>query len=170
MISQTGRRQQWRLWLGLAVLGLCALVGMGLGAIAAPDFSGTVDVLPLNAQLGAQIYLRRCGTCHLALPPETMPAEAWQVLIQDTNHYGATLPPIPRPEMIPLWNYLRTYSRALGADAQIPFRVGRSPFFRILHPRVELPEPVTFGSCSQCHPKATLFNFRELTPEWQHSP
>jgi len=59
---------------------------MGLGAIAAPDFSGTVDVLPLNAQLGAQIYLRRCGTCHLALPPETMPAEAWQVLIQDTTH------------------------------------------------------------------------------------
>ncbi|MFN4066826.1 MAG: cytochrome C [Thermosynechococcus sp.] len=163
-------RQHWRWGVGVVLLMLCALVGSAWAAIATPDFSGTVDVLSLNAQLGAQIYLRRCSSCHLAVPPETLPTQAWQVLIQDTNHYGATLEPIPRLELGPLWNYLRTYSRPLPNDAQIPFRVGRSPFFRILHPRVEVPRPVTLDGCAQCHPKATLFNFRELSPQWQDSP
>ncbi|MDG2990004.1 cytochrome C [Candidatus Synechococcus calcipolaris G9] len=165
----TKGRSLWGTFLTLILL--CSGVGWGLaGLTASPNFSGTVDVLPINAQLGAELYLKHCGGCHIGVPPETLPTESWRILIQDTNHYGARLEPIPRIELTPVWNYLRTYSRELRPGEQTPFRVGRSRFFRILHPRVDLPDPINLGGCVSCHPQAAAYNFRQLTPEWQESP
>lgn len=99
-----------------------------------------------------------------------MPTATWRLLLLDANHYGATLQLPRQPELGFLWNYLQAFSRPLNENEETPYRVARSRYFKILHPRVEFPAPVTLNGCGSCHPGAAEFNFRRLTPEWQNSP
>lgn len=131
---------------------------------------GTVDLVPPLLQVNQQLYLQTCGSCHLAIPPQVLPSQTWQKIIQDSNHYGATLPPLLRTDLNRIWAYLRTYSRAVEEGTAIPYRVNRSRYFRILHPRVDFPQPVSLSSCVTCHPGAAQYNFRSLTPEWENAP
>lgn len=133
------------------------------------DAVGTVDVIPQRYQLGQQLYLENCASCHIAVPASVLPVETWQRLLQDTQHYGVQIKPLVDPPRLLIWNYLRTFSRSLNKDEETPYRVGDSRFFNALHPQVKLPRPVQLGSCATCHPGATEYNFRSLTPEWENS-
>lgn len=137
----------------------------------APGASGgTVDPVPRRYQLGQELYLQNCGTCHIALPPAVLPSETWRNLLQDQEHYGQKLPPLIGPDTLILWEYLRNFSRPPAAGEKVPYRVSESRYFKALHPRVKLPRNTKIASCVTCHPSAVQFNFRELTPEWANSP
>ncbi|WP_197047470.1 cytochrome C [Planktothrix serta] len=139
----------------------------------APTFNqiDNVDVVQPEYQLGYELYLNTCSTCHIPIPPQVFPTQTWQQIIQDEQHYGATLQPLDGPSLLLMWKYLQTYSRPIALkDEAIPYRFNRSRYFKALHPRVELPQPVTVNSCVSCHPGASEFNYRNLTPEWQNSP
>lgn len=131
---------------------------------------GTVDLVPPRFELGQQLYLETCATCHVGVPPAVLPNQTWIDLIQDTQHYGIQIPPIFDPGRLIIWQYLEQFSRPLREEEQTPYRIRNSRFFRILHPRVDFSEPVRLSSCVSCHPGAPDFNYRRLTPEWQDSP
>lgn len=150
------------------------VVQQGHGAIAqattTPDPAGLVDVVPDNLQLGQELYLENCATCHVGLPPATMPTESWQRILTDSTHYGATITPLAEPAIYVAWNYVSLYSRPLNEDEPIPYRLRSSRYFKALHPQVEFSEPVTVRSCITCHPAAEQFNYRRLTPAWGDAP
>jgi hypothetical protein len=131
---------------------------------------GTVDVIPDRFQLGKTVYLENCATCHVGIPPEVMPIQTWQQLLQDPQHYGAELKPLVNPGRLAVWNYMRAFSRPLATDEDVPYRLYQSYYFKALHPRVPLPARVGLSSCIACHPGADQYNFRRLTPEWQNAP
>jgi Dihaem cytochrome c len=155
----------WSVALGLG------LADFGLAQDAAPAASvGTVDVVPENFQLGQQIYIENCASCHVGLPPAIMPTQTWRSLIQETQHYGAIIPAILEPQRRIVWNYLTTYSRPINQGEEVPFRIRQSRFFKALHPKVKFEQPVTLNSCATCHPASLQFDFRSLSPEWTDAP
>lgn len=131
----------------------------------------SVDRVEPEYQLGLELYLNTCSTCHIPIPPQVFPTQTWQQIVQDEQHYGATLQPLEGPSLLLMWKYLQTYSRAISLkDEAIPYRFNRSRYFKALHPRVDFPEPVTVNHCVSCHPGASEFNYQQLTPEWKNSP
>ncbi len=140
-------------------------------AQATPAQSGTIDTVPNRYQLGRELYLENCATCHIALPPEVLPMETWRRLLQEPEqHYGKELERITGPSLLIMWDYLRTFSRPLGAKEPTPYRVSESRFFKALHPRVKFPQSVNPAGCVTCHPGVAQHNYRSLTPEWENSP
>jgi hypothetical protein len=121
---------------------------------------GTMDIVPPNLQAGQALYLENCATCHIALPPAVMPTQTWQVLIQDPQHYGATIEPLKDPGRRLLWNYLKFASRPTNGEEELPYRIGSARYFKALHPKVKLPSPLKLESCIQCHTAAPDFDFR----------
>lgn len=152
----------------LAMGWLLALATHAQGATPTSEV-GTVDVVPAQYQLGQEMYLENCSTCHLALPPAVLPTQTWKNLIEDTQHYGVQIKPLVDPPRILIWRYLAAFSRPQRKDEQIPYRLSSSRYFKALHPKVKLPNPIQVGSCVDCHPSARDFNFRRLTPEWENS-
>ncbi|NJL10136.1 MAG: cytochrome C [Calothrix sp. SM1_7_51] len=128
---------------------------------------GTVDVVPAQFQLGQQLYLENCSTCHIALPPAILPTQTWKNLLEDSQHYGTQLKPLVDPPRTLVWRYLSTFSRLKIEDEEIPYRIDKSRLFKALHPKVKLPRPVTMDSCVTCHAGASKYNFRSLTSEWE---
>ncbi|NJO72256.1 MAG: cytochrome C, partial [Oscillatoriales cyanobacterium RM1_1_9] len=71
-----------------------------------PPNPGTVDWIPERYQLGQQLYLENCSSCHVAVPPQTLPTQTWQQLLQDSQHYGVQIQPLVDPQRVLVWNYL----------------------------------------------------------------
>ncbi len=163
----------------LLILIWSLVVGWGLAQAAeAPSITSsstqvssitTTDIVPPKYQLGQELYLKNCATCHIALPPGVLPTQTWQQLLQDPQHYGQELQPLLDPPRSLVWNYLLNYSRPENKEEETPYRVDTSRYFKALHPRVKLSRPVQISSCVSCHPSAAQYNFRRLTAEWQNS-
>jgi Dihaem cytochrome c len=143
------------------------LLSSATSAISATPTSevGTVDIVPAQYQLGQQLYVENCSTCHIALPPAVLPSQTWKNLLQDSQHYGAQLQPLVDPPRVLVWKYLSTFSRTQLKEEETPYRVNSSRYFKALHPKVKLPSPVQIGSCVSCHPSANEFNFRRIKEE-----
>jgi hypothetical protein len=168
-IRRAPRDRSRRFALGFLVLItlVSLLLGWGLASLgqAAPspaaDQPRTVDYVPPQYQLGQRLYLQNCATCHIGVPPETLPSEAWRNLIQDSSHYGKTIPLLQEPSRGLIWTYLRTFSRLKSSqEEQVPYRLARSRYFKALHPDVALPQPLGLESCASCHSAAQQFSFR----------
>ena len=130
----------------------------------------TTDAVPARYQLGQELYLQNCATCHVGLPPAVMPTQTWAQLLPDSQHYGAQLTALTQPSLEIVWKYVSTYSRPTNQGEQVPYRLRQSRFFKALHPKVEFSQPVNVQSCAVCHPAAAQFNYRSLTPEWENAP
>jgi len=179
-MNPTKRRRRSPVILSLLLLFWSAILGIGLAQAASPGAPataaptaatiGTVDPVPANLQLGQEVYLENCASCHVGLPPAVLPSQTWRSLIQEAQHYGAIIPTIQEPLRQVAWNYLSTYSRPINKGEEVPFRIGKSRFFKALHPKVNFAEPVTLNSCAICHPASAQFNYRSLSPEWADSP
>lgn len=132
--------------------------------------SGTVDPVSSRYQLGQQLYLENCASCHIGISPAVFPTETWRQLLLDRQHYGKQLPKMNNPTLLLVWDYLQSFSSPQLEKQPIPYRFNESSYLKALHPRVKLPEPVQVSSCVSCHPNVTQYNFRTLTPEWEKSP
>ena len=188
------RRRLRSVWVLLLLAGLSSLLGWGIQVQSAsgqypsgqypanqslisqsaanplaptPAMIGTVDAVPANLQLAQETYLARCATCHIAIPPSVLPDESWKAILQDSNHYGVAWDQLRNPELALVWRYLQFNSRGLNPDEQVPYRIARSRYFKILHPRVKFTEPVALGTCGSCHIGASKFDFRTLSPQWK---
>lgn len=146
-------------------------MGWGLALVTnaqtAPDGIGTVDPVPQRYQLGQQLYLENCSSCHIAISPAVLPTQTWKQILLDSQHYGVQLKPLVDPPRVLVWNYLQNFSRSLAKGEETPYHVADSRYFKALHPNVKLPRPVKISSCVSCHPGANNYNFRRLSPEWE---
>jgi mono/diheme cytochrome c family protein len=133
--------------------------------------TGTVDPVTPRYQLGKELYLENCASCHVPLPPEVLPSETWRrLLLEPEQHFGQQLKPLIGPVLITMWDYIRAYSRPEEAKKPLPYRISESPYFKALHPRVKFSQTVKPASCVICHPGAAQYNYRRLTPDWENSP
>ena len=155
----------------LIAAALSIVLGWGLASSANPTRQNTTDLIT-NPQLqyGQELYLENCATCHIGLPPGVMPTETWGQLLSDTQHYGVEIKLPQDPFRVIIWNYLLISSRLLQQQEETPYRLDESRYFTALHPRVKFNEPVKLNTCISCHPSASDYNFRDLSPEWQNSP
>ncbi len=125
-----------------------------LDSIARPNiqqFAQPVDLIPAQHQLGAEIYAQQCGSCHVALPPQVLPTQAWRDVITSSQHYGLQIQLPDSLRQQAMWEYLQTFSRLYEDNESLTYRVARSRFFKALHPDVEFETPVQIGSCASCH-------------------
>jgi hypothetical protein len=174
LAKRKSRRQLKQSSISLFIVVLVWSLAMGwllahsTNAIAATPSAeiGTVDVIPAQYQLGQELYLENCSSCHLGIPPSVLPTQTWKNLLEDTQHYGIQIKPLVDPPRLLVWRYLSAFSRVQLQDEQTPYRVNDSRYFKALHPKVKLPNPVQVSSCVTCHPSASDFNFRKLSSEW----
>jgi mono/diheme cytochrome c family protein len=131
---------------------------------------GTTDPVPPTLKLGQDSYLETCAACHIGIPPAVLPTETWRQLLQDSEHYGVNVQPLQEPFRRLVWNYLQTFSRPLKGEENIPYRISESRYFKALHPKVKFTQAIQLNSCATCHPSASQFDFRSLTPEWENAP
>ena len=133
--------------------------------------SNTIESFSERYQLAQEVYLENCSTCHIPIPPGVLPTETWQeILEKPEKHYGEQLPNIVSVSVILMWEYFQTFSRPLNPGEGKPALVEQSRYFKALHPRVDLPEPVTLQSCLVCHPGAAKLDYRSLASEWEDGP
>ena len=119
-----------------------------------------------NYQLAQELYIQNCSSCHIPIPAEVMPTDTWQEILEKPGkHYGTSLPKLSSINARLIWNYLKTSSRPLLARELKPEFVTQSRYFRALHPKVDLPKPVTHQSCILCHPGAKQLDYLSLSSE-----
>ena len=166
--------QRWRFLIakrlpvvGSALLVLSLFFGWGLAEAIDPARVGGVDAVPAQFQLGEELYLEKCATCHIGVPPAVFPTQTWIRLLQDASHYGTNIELPVDPKRLLIWNYIRFSSRPKLAEESTPYRFQQSRYFKALHPKVSLPERMGVGSCVSCHPGTGEYNFRTLAPEWE---
>ncbi|MBP0022142.1 MAG: cytochrome C [Cyanobacteria bacterium SBLK] len=127
------------------------------------SFLKSVDPVPEGVGFARDVYVDRCGECHIALPTEILPTESWRSILQELpQHYNTTTRQIISPEIILMWNYIQLFSRTYGDSDDPPFRIDDSRYFRALHPKVNFQQIQTANTCTTCHDRASEFNFRSL--------
>ncbi|AUC61711.1 hypothetical protein AA637_11375 [Cyanobacterium sp. HL-69] len=137
-------------------------------AMANPMAPKSVDKVADNYKVGKEIYLENCSSCHLAIPPAVLPTDTWKTILENPlNHYGTRLQGVIRFNQVLMWQYLSTYSRPISVNETEPKFIAQSRYFFALHPGVDLPSPVSHTSCLECHSRASDFDFRTLSEEWQ---
>ncbi len=120
-----------------------------------------------NSQIGQELYVQNCSSCHIPIPAEVLPTDTWQEILEKPGkHYGTSLPKLSSINTRLIWSYLRTYSRPLLERELKPEFVTQSRYFRALHPQVNLPQPVTHQSCILCHPGAKKLDYFSLSSEF----
>lgn len=170
------RRTQKSPWIltGLIVLWSLA-IGLGLAVALGthrPVYSQSpervrllksVDPVPEEVEFARDVYVDRCGECHIALPTEILPTESWRSILQELpQHYNTKTRQIISPEIILMWNYIQLFSRTYGDSGELPFRIDNSRYFHALHPKVDFQQVQTANTCTTCHNRASEFNYRSL--------
>ncbi|MGB5595123.1 MAG: cytochrome [Crocosphaera sp.] len=162
--------------ISLAILLWCLSIGWAFTKALAqnptPMLAQSLNPTRSTVEAGKELYVSTCSGCHIPIPPEVLPTETWQELLEKPHkHYGTSVPNMIRLSQVLIWDYLKTYSRPiLLKDAPVPFYIEQSQYFKILHPRVEFTEPIAHKSCVLCHPGVKQFDYRQLTAEWEDAP
>ncbi len=126
--------------------------------------------------------LKECGACHLAFPPQMLPARSWKKLMGDlANHFGenASLQEATRAEIAAylaanagdaaISKYGRRFLRGIDT-AETPLRITQTPFWQGAHEEISLARftsaPVkTAANCVACHRTAAKGVFGESAEE-----
>jgi hypothetical protein len=151
--------KRWILDITAWTLGL--LIGLALVAHEAMA-EGKLSVPP-NARWKAE-----CGSCHVAYPPQLLPAESWQrMMSQLERHFGtdASVEPAAAKE---IGAFLERYSasgrRARGAGESL--RITQTAWFVHEHDEVParswaLPAVKSAANCGACHTAAEQGDYRK---------
>jgi hypothetical protein len=144
-----------------------------------------LPALPAMAEGGAQLppvdnaaTLKECGACHMAFPPQMLPARSWQTLMGDLkSHFGEDAS-LADPLRADITAYLvghaadakgtkngKRYLRGLAADAT-PLRITETPFWKRGHEEVSAsqfakPAVKSRANCVACHVNAARGDFSE---------
>jgi predicted PurR-regulated permease PerM len=158
--------------LSILILFLASVLGgILLSGWLSPPAVGQIEPLPERYKIGQQTYLENCSGCHIPLPASVLPLQSWKHLLENPNyHYGVRLQNMIGITQRLIWDYLSYSSRPLTTDAAVPLFIEQSTYFKALHPRVTFTGPVTHLTCVVCHPNASRYDYRTLTPAWENAP
>lgn len=152
-------------------LSLCAAITLfGVGAYAEEGM-----ILP---PIEHAATLKECGACHLAFPPQMLPARSWEKLMGGlANHFGedASLPEATQAEIAAYLaanaadgsksRYGKKFMRRIDAAAT-PLRITETPFWRRAHDEISAARFTTASvktpaNCVACHKTAAKGVFAE---------
>jgi hypothetical protein len=165
------KRSPFLLFIAIIVLTLVLGWGMEL-ALGQPisteinyNLENMVDPVPSRYTAGLNLYLEKCSSCHIPIPPQVLPTDTWKrIMERPENHYGRSLPPLIGSFQVLIWDYLRTFSRPLLINESPVAYIEESRYFKALHPNVEFPnKTITYQTCISCHPQAINFDYRTLS-------
>ncbi len=166
MLNNKLRRNQLFRILAVIFVGLLSWI-IGIKPVSALDYT-IAQFNPENLNLGKQLYLENCSGCHIPLPPQILPTDSWQNILNNRrNHYGEYLPNTSNLTTQLIWNYLRFSSRPSLEGEITPKYITNSRYLKALHPQIELAKPITHHSCAICHPGAAELNYRALSEDWK---
>jgi len=114
-------------------------------------------------QTGAQMFNTECGACHMAFPPQFLPARSWQALMGGlSSHFGENASLDPTTEQ-KISEYLVANAAPPGSpvfrglDAQAaPLRITETPLWIRIHHEVRpavfnRPDIKSKSNCLACH-------------------
>ena len=152
------------LCLGLA---LAALVVLLARSNASADSSGDGLILVAAATSGQEAFNKQCGACHMAYPPEFLPARSWKAITGDLRHHFGEDASLDKATTQAIADYLMANAadrapgappsllRGIGPD-EAPLRITDTPFWRSIHGNIPdalfaRPEVKTKSNCLGCH-------------------
>jgi cytochrome c553 len=104
-------------------------------------------------------YLKECGSCHMAYPPELLPARSWtRVLGSLQDHFGDSAQ-LDAPTQQRIHDYL------VSNASDAPLRITATPYIAGIHAAVldpawrPNPRPKTLAECGVCHLQAPTGNY-----------
>ncbi|HEY9647780.1 MAG TPA: hypothetical protein V6C88_15500, partial [Chroococcidiopsis sp.] len=122
------RKRRSPLMVLLLVGALSVTLGLGWANATEPPGISTGEPMSERSALGRQFYIESCGGCHIAVPPQVLPTQTWQSLIQDSRHYGVEITPLLNPTLPVVWSYLQEFSRTYAEGQRIPFLIDNSRY------------------------------------------
>lgn len=165
------KKREQQLGRMLALCGLAALCGaVASVALAAPrNFPVVTDA----------VYLKECGACHMAFPPQLLPARSWQRVMGSLDTHFGDSAKLDTPTQQKIGAYLagNAADRADNAESMrimasvhssdTPERISKVPYIEGLHAAVldpvwkGTPRPKTLAECPVCHYRAEIGDFFE---------
>ncbi|RJP88649.1 MAG: cytochrome C [Desulfobacteraceae bacterium] len=120
-------------------------------------------------------YIENCGPCHLAYPPDLLPSESWNKILNEIdNHFGETIIIDPDSKKV-ISEYLKMSAADVsssevsikimkGIKGQPPNRITEIPYIIKKHHEVSLtvikrPAIGSLSNCAACHKGAGKGNF-----------
>jgi hypothetical protein len=147
----------------LPALGCAAVLAVGLNTAHA---GGTLF------DIGNQTYREECGSsCHVAFPPQLLPAASWRALLAMLDRHFGTDASLDARQANAILDFLvpRADRReAMTADGKPALRISELPWFRGEHDEIALavwkrPEVKSAANCGACHRNAETGDYRERT-------
>lgn len=113
------------------------------------------------------LYREECGSCHLAYPPDVLPAVSWEAIMAGLeNHFGDNAA-LPVTQLDLIRGYLLANAAQGRPSARPPLRISDSAWFRNEHDEIPRggvsgnPQVRSFGNCEACHIDAASGSFDE---------
>lgn len=110
-----------------------------------------------------------CGSCHLAYPPQLLPAASWRTMMQGLDrHFGADAS-VDADTAAKIGAFLEKHAgRARKKNDAPTLRITETAWFRHEHDEVAAstwnnPKVKTASNCAACHTQAEQGDFRERT-------
>jgi hypothetical protein len=121
-----------------------------LALASAPAIAGGRLAVPANPAWQAE-----CASCHIAYPPQLLPAASWKRLMSQLDrHFGADAS-VDAATAAKIDAFLEAHA---GRGAGEPLRITETAWFRHEHRRATAGNP---ASCESCHTTAAAGDFRE---------
>jgi len=144
---------------------LRVLVAFGLACMVA-----AAQAVRLPASAPAGIYERECGACHLAYPPELLPAASWRRLVDSLDRHFGTDASLDEPSRAAISAWLQKHASSDAKAAKPPERITLAGWFMREHAQVVLPASPAGGrgsmsDCAACHPAAAQGRFEDADGE-----
>lgn len=151
--------RRWILDVSAWVIGLLASIVL----IAHEAMAGGKLATPPNER-----WKTECGSCHIAYPPQLLPAQAWQRIMSGLDRHFGTDASLDAAAAAEIGAYLERYSgsgrRAQAASGSL--RITETAWFRREHDEVppaswKHPAVKSAANCAACHTTAEQGDFRE---------
>lgn len=124
---------------------------------------------------GSSAYSAACGSCHMAYPPQLLPASAWKPIVFG-DHFGTELP-LDDAQKQSIYAWLGANAADFGAgrlaqkarkhiSGQQAGRITEIPYLQRKHRKIgeavfNRPGIGSFSNCKACHPGAEQGDFED---------
>ena len=109
-------------------------------------------------------YAKECGSCHLAFPPNLLPAASWSEIMAGLDRHFGQNAEIDAESRATIERWLVERARRAPEDGA-PLRLTEGAWFRRKHRKVQdaaaRPSVGSLANCAACHPGAERWDFDE---------
>ena len=127
-----------------------AFVFVALVALAPAAMAESRLSVPQNDRWKAE-----CGSCHIAYPPQLLPAQSWQRLMSGLDRHFGTDASLDAATAAEIGAFLQKHG---GRRADETLRITETNWFAREHRKVSAKNA---ASCESCHTTAAQGDFRE---------